>query len=132
MIYVKINNTEYPAEISGLIPDRAWNDRNSKAITLTMSHDTAVELFTNGANWSIVQRDTVAKVDELGQVVTDSDGNPVMVEQVQEWDNSEYSVAGAITDNRDGTVSVKMGKPTEVEMLSAQLSEIEEVYDNAG
>ena len=117
MIYVKINNTEYPAEISGLIPDRAWNDRNSKTITLTMSHDTAVGLFTDGANWSIVQRDTAAKVDELGQVVTDSDGNPVMVEQVQEWDNSEYSVAGTVTDHRDGTVSVKMGKPLEVETL---------------
>lgn len=69
---------------------------------------------------------------EDGLAVVDASGSPVMEEQVLEWDNSEYSVSGSITDNRDGTVSVKMGKPTEAETLRAQLSEIEEVYDNAG
>lgn len=28
---------------------------------------------------------------------------------------STYSLAGDITDHRDGTVSIKMGKPTETE-----------------
>ena len=132
MIYVKINGTEYPAQITGTLRDRSWDDRDSKTITLTMSYATAAELFVDNAAWSIVQRDTVAKMTEDGLAVVDASGSPVMEEQVQEWDNSEYSVAGSITDNRDGTVSVKMGKPTEAETLRAQLSEIEEVYDNAG
>ena len=118
MIYVKINGGEYPAQITGMLRDRSWDDRDSKTITLTMSYATAVELFVDGAAWSIVQRDTAAKMTEDGLAVVDASGNPVMEERVQEWDNSEYSVAGAITDNRDGTVSVKMGKPTEAELAS--------------
>ena len=125
MIYVKLNGTEYPAQVAGALRDRAWDDRDSKTVTLTMSYATAAELFVNGAAWSIVQRDTVPKTAEDGTVVTDDDGNTVTEEQVQEWDNSAYSVAGAITDHRDGTVSVKMGKPTAAETLA----ELEAVYD---
>ncbi len=63
--------------------------------------------------------------------MTDKDGNPTgeTEEVVNEWDNSAYSLSGAITDHRDGTVSIKMGKPTEAETLRAQLAEIEEAYD---
>ena len=109
MIYFKANNTEYPASISGKIPDRDWNNRKSKAITLEMEYTAALQLFVDGLSWSIVQRDTVP--------VYDKDGNPTgeTEEQVQEWDNSDYNVAGSITDNRNGTCTCKMGKKTQLE-----------------
>ena len=31
-------------------------------------------------------------------------------------------MAGSITDNRDGTLSVKMGKPTKIEILESQMT----------
>ena len=109
MIYFKANNTEYPASIAGKITDRDWGGRESKAVTLTMEYTAASQLFVDGLSWSIVQRDTVP--------VYDKDGNPTgeTEEQVQEWDNSDYCVAGPITDNRDGTCTCKMGKKTQLE-----------------
>ena len=104
MIYFKANNTEYPASIAGKVTDRDWGGRESKAVTLEMTHAAAVQLFVDGLSWSIVQRDTVP--------VYGTDGNPTgeTKEQVQEWDNADYCVAGPITDNRDGTCTCKMGK----------------------
>lgn len=109
MIYFKANNTEYPASIAGKITDRDWDGRESKAVTLTMEYTAALQLFVDGLSWSIVQRDTVP--------VYDKDGNPTgeTEEQVQEWDNSDYNVAGSITDNRNGTCTCKMGKKTQLE-----------------
>ena len=108
-IYIKVNNTEYPAAVSGVYNDRTWNGRDTKTITLTMEYTTASQLFVDGLSWSIVQRDTVP--------VYDKDGNPTgeTKEQVQEWDNSDYNVAGSITDNRNGTCTCKMGKKTQLE-----------------
>lgn len=109
MIYFKTNNTEYPADIAGKVTDRDWGGRESKAVTLTMEYTAASQLFVDGLSWSIVQRDTVP--------VYDKDGNPTgeTEEQVQEWDNSDYNVAGSITDNRNGTCTCKMGKKTQLE-----------------
>ena len=109
MIYFKANNTEYPADIAGKVTDRDWDGRESKAVTLTMEYTAASQLFVDGLSWSIVQRDTVP--------VYDKDGNPTgeTEEQVQEWDNSDYNVAGSITDNRNGTCTCKMGKKTQLE-----------------
>lgn len=120
MLYFKANNTEYPASIAGKITDRDWGGRESKAVTLTMTHAAAVQLFVDGLSWSIVQRDTV--------LAYASDGSPIAEtaeEQVQEWDNSDYCVAGPITDNRDGTCTCKMGKKT----ASDVLAELEATYD---
>lgn len=119
MIYFKTNNTEYPASIAGKVTDRDWGGRESKAVTLEMTHAAAAQLFVDGLSWSIVQRDTVP--------VYDTDGNPTGAteEQVQEWDNADYAVAGPITDNRDGTVTAKMGKKT----ASDVLAELEATYD---
>ena len=50
---------------------------------------------------------------------------PETTEQVQEWDNSDYCVAGPITDNRDGTITAKMGKKTASDLLA----ELEAAYD---
>ena len=105
MTYIKINETLYPATISGKLNDREWDNRESKTITLEIDYATAMALFVEGLAWSIVM--------DVG------DGQ-------EEYDNSEYDVAGPITDNRDGTVSVKMGKRTEREILS----ELMEVLNN--
>lgn len=120
MIYLKANNTEYPASIAGKVTDRDWGNRASKAVTLEVSCAAAAQLFVDGLVWSIVQRDTVP--------VYDTDGNPTgeTTEQVQEWDNSDYCVAGPITDNRDGTCTCKMGKKTEVELLRETSADAEQ------
>lgn len=107
--YIKVNNAEYPAEISGNPKDRSWGERDAKTITLTMTTAEVAALLPDNTPWSIVQRDMVDVLDEQGQPTGETK------EVVNEWDNSEYSLSGAITDHRDGTVSVKMGKPTETE-----------------
>lgn len=107
--YIKVNNTEYPAEINGNPKDRSWGERDTKTITLTMSHDAVAALLPDNTPWSIVQRDMVDVLDEQGQPTGETK------EVVNEYDNSEYSLAGDITDHRNGTVSIKMGKPTETE-----------------
>lgn len=122
-VYIKVNNTEYPATVNGNLTDRNWNGRDTKTIYLSMSHDAVAALLPDNTPWSIVMRETQDVLDEQGQPTGKTK------EVVNEYDNSVYSLSGAITDYRDGTVSVKMGKPTETETLRAQLAEIEEAYD---
>ena len=122
-IYVKVNGTEYPATVNGNRVDRNWNGRDTKTIYLTMPYAQAAALLPSGTPWSIVMRETQDVLDEQGQPTGETK------ETVNEDDNSTYSLAGQITDYRDGTVSIKMGKPTEAETLRAQLAEIEEAYD---
>ena len=114
--YIKVNNTEYPAEINGNPKDRTWGDRDTKTITLTMTAAEVAALLPDNTPWSIVQRETVDKLDNDGQPTGQTK------EVVNEWDNSEYSLSGAITDHRDGTVSIKMGKPTETESAKATVT----------
>lgn len=115
MIYVKVNETLYPATIDGQMQDYQWDNRESKVITMQGTYDEIVGLFKDGTPWSIVMKETVQKRNEDGSPVLDKAGNPVTEEQTSEWDNSEFSMSGPITDNRDGTVSIKMGKPTDLE-----------------
>lgn len=128
MIYIKINETLYPAEINGLMNDRDWDNRESKTIILEMDYATAVKLFVDGLSWNIVMDvyNTIEQAQEDGSIVTTQ-------EQTQEeYDNSEFCVAGSITDNRDGTLSVKMGKMTEIEKMQVQLANAvteEELYN---
>lgn len=108
-IYVKVNNIEYPAAVSGANNDRNCNGRDTRTIRLTMTHDQVAALLPDNTPWSIVQRDMVDVLDEQGEPTGETK------EVVNEYDNSEYSLAGDITDHRNGTVSIKMGKPTEAE-----------------
>lgn len=122
-IYIKVNNTEYPAAVNGVNKDRSWDGRDTKTVTLTMTAAEAAALLPDNTPWSIVQREMVDVLDEQGKPTGETE------EVTNEWDNSEYSLSGDITDHRDGTASIKMGKPTEAETLRAQLAEIEEAYD---
>lgn len=107
--YLKINGQEYPAKFISKYQDPDWDKRETKTIYLTMTHDQVAALLPDNTPWSIVQRETVDKLDNDGQPTGETE------EVVNEWDNSAYSLSGAITDHRDGTVSIKMGKPTEAE-----------------
>lgn len=111
MTYIKINDTLYPAFISGRVSDRDWDNRESKAITLEMSYADAMALFTDDLDWAIVYH-ADGYVGENGETVTP---------EPEVYDNSEYSVAGPVTDNRNGTVTVKMGKITDSEALAELL-----------
>lgn len=102
MTYIKINDTLYPAAITGRLSDPNWGGRSSKTIRLEMAASTAVELFVNDVHWSIVE-DYIDDQEQTQQI---------------EYDNSEYCIAGDITDHRNGAVSVKMGKATDAELLA--------------
>ena len=120
MTYIKINGVLYPATISGRVADKDWDNRASKAITLEMSYAEAAALFVDGVAWSIVQREEVPvyQLDESGEHVLGEDGEPIQTGtemQENEFDNSEFNIAGDITDHRDGTVTAKMGKLTDLE-----------------
>lgn len=115
MIYVKVNETLYPATIDGQMQDYTWDNRESKTITMQGVYDEIVGLFKDGTPWSIVMKEEVQQRNDDGSLVLDKAGNPITEEQTSEWDNSEFSMSGPITDNRDGTVSIKMGKPTDLE-----------------
>ena len=97
MTYIKINDTRYPAAIRGYERDKEWNGRESKAITLEMSYADAMATFVDDLDWAIVYEEG---------------------ETTEVYDNSEFSVAGPVTDNRNGTVTVKMGQPTADELLA--------------
>lgn len=163
MIYVKIDETIYPATITGTTRDMEWGDRESKSIRLEGTYEMVNALFTDGVSWSIVMEELA---DVTPQFVTDEEGNPVyeqidvtpkfntdpetgdilydeeghpipydgepvykdgaLIEyngdpiyelQLVGYDNSEYSIRGDLLVHTDGTCTVKMGKPTELEAL---------------
>ena len=111
--YVEVNNTKNPAVITGRLNDKVWDNRETKSIKMEMTYAEAVALFIDDCSWNIVQ-DYVVRHNEVGD-----NGDITVVEKIEaeSYDNSEYCIAGPITDNRDGTVVVKMGKYTNEELL---------------
>lgn len=107
--FIKVNGQEYPATCIYTYKDRNWDMRETQTVQLTMTAAEAAALLPDNTPWSIVQRETQDVLDEQGQPTGETK------EVVNEYDNSAYSLAGDITDHRDGTVSIKMGKPTETE-----------------
>lgn len=107
--FIKVAGQEYPATCIYNYKDRNWDMRESVAVHLAMPYAQAAALLTTGTPWSNVFRETKDKLDNDGQPTGETD------EVVTEEDMSTYSLVGQITDYRDGTVSVKMGKPTEAE-----------------
>ena len=114
--FIKVNGVEYPATLIYNYKDRNWDMRETQTVHLTMPYAQAAALLPDNTPWSIVQRETRDVLDEQGQPTGETK------EVVNEYDNSEYSLAGEITDYRDGTVSVKMGKPTESELSEATVT----------
>lgn len=107
--FIRVAGQEYPATCVYNYKDRNWDMRETQTVHLTMPYAQAAALLTSGTPWSNVFREQRDKLD--------NDGNPTgqTEEVVTEEDMSAYSLAGQITDYRDGTVSIKMGKPTEAE-----------------
>lgn len=105
MFFVKIDDKHYPAKVDERTSDSKWGGRASMTIDVEMSYTEAVAAFKNDAKWSIVKMPP-AYVDENGKTII-----PDHVER----DCSEFCVAGSITDHRNGTLTVKMGKLTDLE-----------------
>lgn len=109
MLKVKIAGNEYEAIVSGVANDVLWGGRESKSITLTMDYETAAATFCDDVPWSILYQPSDYYDPETQQMVTPP---------VEEYDNSDYCILGDITVHRDGTVTVKMGKPTGEELYN--------------
>jgi len=104
---INIGGISIEGSIVTRLSDSAWGGRRSKAVTVEMSHADAAGYFTDNAPWSV----TNSEPDENGlqrEIITDM---------------SEYAIAGPITDNRDGTVTVRMGKYSDDELMAIPLSE---------
>lgn len=141
-VYIKINDNQYAASITGRLNDKDWDNRESKAITLEMSYEDAVKNFADDMQWFIAQdvEETVEKEVEFKNENGEMETKVVteIANKVETYDNSEYCILGDITVHNDGTVTVKMGKPTaeeqlamaqeEIAMLDAAL--IESTYEN--
>lgn len=114
--YLKVNGQEYPAKFISKYQDLNWDKRETQTVHLTMPYEQAAALLPDNTPWSNVFRET--------KDVLDADRNPTgqTEEVVTEEDMSDYSLSGAITDHRDGTVSIKMGKPTETESAKATVT----------
>lgn len=102
--YLKANNTETPCEAAEHYRDSAWG-RPTCTVTIKASAAEIAALLPNNAPWSLIEREDA--LDESGMLT----GQTVDHER----DMSDYSLSGDITEHRDGTVSIKMGKPTEEE-----------------
>lgn len=114
--FIKVNGQEYPATLIYNYKDLNWDMRETQTVHLTMPYAQAAALLPDNTPWSNVFRETKDKLD--------NDGNPTgqTEEVVTEEDMSAYSLAGEIVDHRDGTVSIKMGKPTETESAKATVT----------
>lgn len=108
---LKANNTETPCEAAEHYRDSAWG-RPTCTVTIKASAAEIAALLPNNAPWSLIERE-----DALNE-----SGMPTGQTVDHERDMSEYSLSGDITDHRDGTVSIKMGKPTETESAKATVT----------
>ena len=118
-IFVKVGDKKYPASITGRIHDSEWDERSTKEITIETTYEDALTTFVDNVTWSILQEveQFVEKRDENGEPIVSEEGEPIMTTEIvlEEFDNSDYNIAGDITDHRDGRITIKMGKLTELE-----------------
>ena len=109
---VKINGIALDAIIQTRPNDSAWDGRESKAVAFASTYEEAMELFFDGVAWSYVYANP-------------EDGTEVEV------DMSDFALAGPVTDNRNGTVTVKMGKYLDTELLTLSLGEVPKSHTEA-
>lgn len=107
MTQIKINGQTYDATVFGSRRDLSWGGRDSKSVTLAMDYATAMDTFADDVPWSILYQ---------GPDYYDPETKETVTPPVEEYDNSDYCLLGDITVHRDGTVTVKMGKPTAEEL----------------
>ena len=106
MTHVIIGSTLIPAEVFGIERDRDWNYRHTKSVKCNLTYEEAKSLFVDGVEWSQIYQ---------GPDYTNEQGDVVKPEPVV-TDNSEFDQVMSITENRDGTVTVKMGVTTAEEI----------------
>lgn len=119
-MYLRINNLDYLASFTGKMNDVSWDNRPTKTIhTEAFTINVALELFHDDLEWAIVDKQIVTrqKTDEQGNPMYDEEGNPIMEEVEEEtvYDNSDYSVLGDIVLHHDGSLSITMGRQTDLE-----------------
>lgn len=108
MTYIKINDTLIPAEVSGKSRDPEWDYRHTQTIKCNLSYEEAKATFVDGVEWHLVYQDP-SYVNEEGETVTPE---PIV------YDKTMFDQVMSITENRDGTVNVKMGETTAEEALA--------------
>ena len=101
---VKIGENLLEAVVQTRPNDTAWNGRESKAVTFAGTYQEAVSLFHNDVKWSVIY-----------EAAEDS--------EAVETDLSAFALAGPITDNRNGTITAKMGKYLQAEIISMTIGE---------
>lgn len=109
---IKVNDALLEGVIQSRPQDHAWDGRESKAVTFAGTYGEAISLFTNDAKWSVVHEAT----EEM---------------EAYEIDLSEFALAGPVTDNRDGTVTVKMGKYLQEEIIRMTIGEAPQSHAEA-
>ena len=99
------------APITPLKAGREW-----RRITVIGTVEAVKAAFTDGAQY--VQAWDSVRID------VSEDGTETAVTEEQTHDLSGFSVAGEVVDHRDGTCTVLMGKPTELELAQAEAAEL--------
>ena len=89
--------------------DRVW-----KKIVISGELEEIKQYFVDNAKY-------VQKWDSIGHTIDPETNEEIEITETLDMDLSEFSIAGEIVDHRDGTYTVLMGKPTELEILRAQL-----------
>lgn len=131
--YITIGGQEIETRpAAGRMRDADWGGRESRAVTIAKSAVAdPLALFCDGAVWGMIHRYTTAVpvLDAEGNVQMNEDGTVKSTIETAEDrymdDYADFTLAGPITDNRDGTITAKMGKKTASDLLA----ELEAAYD---
>ena len=110
------DGTSFACPEQAAAPVMGWpKEREWKTISVLATAEEVRAVFVDGA----------AYVREWESQTGENEGQPIY--ETMSEDLSAYSVAGDIVDHRDGTVTVFMGKPTELEILRELLQTANQV-----
>ena len=109
MIYVKIEETMKDATVNGYRRDPKWDYRDVEEITITATAEEAKALFPDGVEWELVQT--------FEPYLDEATGEIIQPEPITK-NHGEFCVSGAVTDHRNGKVTIRMGKITDAELLA--------------
>lgn len=112
---ISINGRQLEGSVATRRSDPEWGGRESKAVTVPMTYEDAVALFAHNTPWYV----TVETQQDDGKI------------KAVTTDMSEYAISGPVTDNRDGTVTVRMGKYSEEELMSTVLEAVPHSHQQA-